>query len=79
MEHMILDEFVDGGWIKNTTHKRVTYDELTQDFLVELDDQNLCAIHGSWRFGWAIKIADFAESVSVQRQDLNSDKPKEAL
>ncbi|HYN54353.1 MAG TPA: hypothetical protein VES38_06585 [Methylotenera sp.] len=65
MNHKILDEFINGGWIKPTTHKRVTYDELTQEFLVELDDKNLCTIHGAHRFNWAIKVADYAESVSV--------------
>jgi hypothetical protein len=77
MEHKVIDEFIDGGWIKPTTHKRVTFDELTQEFLIELDDKNLCSIHGMGRFWWAIKIADYAESLLTQRQDLkhNDHKP----
>jgi hypothetical protein len=65
MKHKIIDEFVDGGWVKKTTHPGVDYDELSQVFVVSLDDRNACEVYGADRFEWAIKLADYAQSVSA--------------
>lgn len=36
----------------------VTYNWLTEAFVVQLDDMNWCEVYGAHRFNYAIKIAD---------------------
>lgn len=60
MSHTILDgEYIDeNDWILKTTHPRITYEELTECFIVDLGDGAWCEVYGLNRFKRAVEIAD---------------------
>lgn len=58
--HRILD-YQSGdknSFIRKTTHDKVTYDELSQAFIVDIGKRSWCEVYGANRFSRAIEIAD---------------------
>ena len=63
MKHVIYTgECVDSNdpYIVKTSHDRITYDELTECFIVDLGDGAWCEVYGYNRFSRAIEIADMS-------------------
>ena len=61
MEHKILhDEKVDEQepFVVKTSHEKITYDELTECFIVDLGEGAWCEVYGYNRFTRAIELAD---------------------
>jgi hypothetical protein len=59
MEHMVLDTYVsEEQSIRETTHPRITYDELTEVFIVDLGRSAWCEVYGRNRFSRALDIAE---------------------
>lgn len=59
VKHSILTEYVDDeGMILKTTHEKITYDELTEEFIVDCGEGTWVAVLGKNRFSMAIKIAN---------------------
>ena len=64
MIHKILEhESVDAGdpYIVKTTHDKITYDELTECFIVDLGEGAWCEVYGFNRFARAIELADLID------------------
>ena len=58
--HKILEsEYADEErWELKTTHDKVTYDSLTEQFIVDLGDGCYCEVWGKNRFKRALEIAE---------------------
>jgi len=59
MKHKILHtEFTEDHGIVLTTHERVKFDTITEQFIVDLGNNSWCEVRGRNRFTRAIDIAD---------------------
>ena len=58
--HIVLEgEYVDKEQqVLKTSHERITYEELTQCFIVDLGDGAWCEVYGLNRFTRAVEIAN---------------------
>lgn len=57
-KHKVLNEEVD-KFIVKTTHPLVTFDELSEAFIVDLKNGASCEVYGWNRFSRAVEIGDF--------------------
>lgn len=58
-------EEIDDTWIEQTDDPLVTYDSLTEQYIVKLDDMTVAEIYGGRRNMWAFKLAAFVRSCPI--------------
>jgi hypothetical protein len=62
MDHKVIPD--DNECILKTTHERVEYDEITEEFIVRLDDETHAAIYGRNHMQKAFEIAELLDSAN---------------